>query len=145
MTQQGYKHHVRYYVPHHFVFYPLASMGLGYCMYAACMYGEHAAPWYALGAVFFLLLALAFMLRQHYALILQNRMIKLEMRFRYYILTHRRFETLEKQLSDHQIYALRFASDGELVALIQRTIAEELPPNLIKQSIKDWQVDDMRV
>lgn len=145
MTQQDYKHHVRYYIPHHFVFYPLASIGLGYCMYAACTYGEHSAPWYAVGGVFFLLLALAFMLRQHYALILQNRIIKLEMRFRYYILTHRRFETVEKQLSDKQIYALRFASDGELVALAQRALAEKLPPDLIKQAIKDWQEDDMRV
>ena len=88
---------------------------------------------------------LSFMMRQHYSLTIQNRLIRMEMRFRYHVLTGHRLEPLEQQLTLRQIIALRFASDEELPALVQRAIAENLPPKEIKKSIKNWQADDMRV
>ena len=88
---------------------------------------------------------LAFMLRQHYALGNQNRIIRLEMRLRYFLLTSNRFETFEPQLSFGQIAALRFASDAELPALLQQTIAEQLKPGSIKSRIQNWVPDHMRL
>ena len=85
------------------------------------------------------------MLRQHYALGNQNRIVRLEMRLRYYLLTQKRFEPLEEQLSFNQIAALRFASDEELPDLIRRTINESLSPKEIKKAIKNWTPDYMRV
>jgi hypothetical protein len=41
--------------------------------------------------------------------------------------------------------ALRFASDEELLILIDRAIAEHLPAKTIKQSITHWMPDHMRV
>jgi len=85
------------------------------------------------------------MLRQHYALGNQNRIIKMEMRFRYYVLTQQRFEPFEQRLTFGQIAALRFASDEELPGLLKRTLDENLSPDTIKQSIVNWQPDYMRV
>ena len=101
--------------------------------------------WVAIGALGLLLGWLSFMMRQHYSLTGQNRMVRMEMRFRYYVLTGQRFEPLEQQLSFRQVAALRFASDEELPALVKRALAERLSPNDIKKSIKNWLVDDMRV
>ena len=85
------------------------------------------------------------MLRQHYALMNQDRTVRLEMRFRYYVLTHRRLELIENQLSLQQLLALRFASDEELPDLIQLAIDKKLSPNELKKLVKKWQPDYMRV
>ena len=85
------------------------------------------------------------MLRQHYALDNQNRIVRLEMRLRYFQLTGKRFEPLEQQLSFGQIAALRFASDEELLPLTDRTLKENLSAKQIKQSVTNWQGDYMRV
>ena len=85
------------------------------------------------------------MLRQHYALGNQNRIARLELRFRYYTITQKSFDDIEKQLSLSQLLALRFAPDEELVSLIERTLKEKLSPNEIKQAIKNWLPDYMRL
>ena len=85
------------------------------------------------------------MMRQHYALLPQNRIIRLEMRLRYFQLYGKRFEPVEAKLRFGQIAALRFASDEELPLLLERTIQENLSARSIKKLISDWQADHMRV
>jgi Family of unknown function (DUF6526) len=48
---------------------------------------------------------------------------------------------LLSKLSPKQVVALRFASDDELEALLERSISDNLPPRVIKQSIKNWRPD----
>ena len=43
-----------------------------------------------------------------------------------------------------QLIALRFASDAELPALIDRAVADKLPPDQIKRAVQDWQGDYLR-
>jgi hypothetical protein len=45
------------------------------------------------------------------------------------------------QLSNKQIAALRFASDAELPALLERAVREKLPPTEIKRAITTWTPD----
>lgn len=71
--------------------------------------------------------------------------MRLELRLRYYQLTQQRLESIEDQLSIKQLAALRFASDEEFVSLIQRTLSEGLSPDAIKQAVKHWLPDTMRV
>lgn len=75
----------------------------------------------------------------------QDRIIRMEMRYRYHLLTGRRFETLENQLTIKQIVALRFASDEEIVDLIKEAISKKLSQNEIKSKIKNWIGDYQRV
>ena len=101
--------------------------------------------WIMMTAVVCLIVWLALMVRQHYALGNQDRTVRLEMRLRYYILTGRRFEQVEQQLNFKQIAALRFSSDQELLSLIDKAVKENLTPDQIKRSITTWLPDGMRV
>jgi len=143
-SAQNYKNHIRYYTPHHLVFYPVATLLTGICIYMALNDGPRRAIWLMLAAIIIMIAWLSFMLRQHYALGNQNRIVRLEMRLRYYQLTGKRFEPVESQLSFGQIAALRFASDDELVALLQKALSEHLSPDEIKRNIKNWLPDEMR-
>ncbi|MBN9297382.1 MAG: hypothetical protein J0I41_10240 [Filimonas sp.] len=144
MQQQNYNNHVRYYAPHHFIFYPILLVGIILSLRQVFVHPDNT-EWVAITGLFILTGWLSFMLRQHYALINQNRIVRLEMRFRYFVLTGQRLELLENQLTFGQIAALRFASDSELPALVQRAISENLSPKTIKQSIEHWLPDTMRV
>lgn len=145
METQNYKNHVRYYPPHHFVFYPVLLILLGFSIYYISRYEEQSLIWTFMTLTLFMIGYVAFMLRQHYALNNQNRIIRLELRFRYYVLTGQRLEIYEDVLSDGQLFALRFASDEELPVLVQRALKENTTPDEIKRSIVNWLPDRMRV
>lgn len=145
MNTQNYSNHIRYYTPHHFVFYPIAGILFGICISFGFKSDEYNLLWYMMSIIIILIMCLSFMLRQHYALGNQNRIARLELRFRYYTLTQKRFENIEQQLSLSQILALRFAPDEELVTLIERALKENLSPDEIKKAIKNWMPDYMRL
>lgn len=145
MEKQNYKNHIRYYPPHHFFFYPAVLVAAVVSFIAYTNDTNNALVWAILLTVISLIGWLAFMLRQHYSLINQNRIVRLELRFRYYVLTQKRFEEVEAKLSAGQVYALRFAPDEELPALIERALKENISPDEIKRSIKNWLPDTMRV
>ncbi len=142
---QSYRNHIFFYPPHHFAFLPVGGILTGVAIYKAIADEEARGMWIGFAATFFLLTWLAVMLRQHYALGLQDRIVRLEMRQRYFQLTGRRLEPLEPGLRFSQIAALRFASDEELEELLDAAIREQLPAKAIKQRIRTWKGDYMRV
>jgi hypothetical protein len=145
MSRQTFENHVRYYTAHHFVFYPLLLIATGASVYALDHHPEQKPVWLAVILLFIFIGWSSFMLRQHYALGNQNRIVRLELRFRYYVITGKRLEPLESGLSFPQLAALRFASDEELQALTERAVNENLSPLQIKKSILHWLPDTMRV
>lgn len=145
MKNQNFENHIRFYPPHHFVFYPVTLFLLGLSAYFAITLREQREIWIFISVIIALIIWVAFMLRQHYSLILQNRIIRLELRYRYFALTGNRLENFEIDLSDSQIFALRFAPDEELVGLVQRAVTEKPSGTAIKKSIKNWKGDYHRV
>ncbi|MEO6212588.1 MAG: DUF6526 family protein, partial [Vicinamibacterales bacterium] len=67
-----------------------------------------------------------------------------EMRVRTASLLSPELDTALQTLSSKQIAALRFASDEELPALIERAARERLVPDDIKKSIRAWVADHDR-
>jgi hypothetical protein len=85
----------------------------------------------------FTLISVSFHSRS-FALKAQDRAVRAEENFRYFILTG---NPLPHGLTIHQIIALRFASDEEFVSLVDRTLKENLTPKEIKQAVKNWKAD----
>lgn len=145
MEPQSFKNHIRFYIPHHFVFYPVMLILLIISVYFSFSDENLRTVWIFISILNLAITLLSFMLRQHYALTLQDRIVRLELRYRYFTLTNKRLEILENQLSDSQLFALRFAPDEELENLVNSAISENLSGTAIKKSIKNWHADNERV
>ncbi len=85
------------------------------------------------------------MVRQHYALGLQNRIVRLEFKQRYFEIYGERSDETEEKLKFSQIAALRFAYDDEFKILLEKTLKENLSSDEIKKSIKNWRGDYHRI
>lgn len=144
---QNYKNHTRYYPFHHFVLTPLTLVYFVWTLvdlFSAIGSGVQVSQqvYHLIGATILLLLPL---LARIYALKNQDRIIRLEMRQRYFELTGKSFREKERKLRLSQIIALRFSGDNELLELIDKAIKEGLRSKVIKQSIENWQEDNRRV
>lgn len=79
------------------------------------------------------------------ALTVQNRVIRLEMRLRLREILPATLVPRIHELTVRQLVALRFASDAEMPALVERTLKGEFATQKdIKLAIKDWQPDYLR-
>ena len=141
MKKQDYSNHRKYYPLHHFIFYPLLSAAIFWTVNNSWKDTDNSTLWLGLTIVLFFIAFLSLMVRQHYGLKNQDRIARLELRLRYYQLTHKRLEELENKLSMKQLLALRFASDEELPVLVQKVVDENISPDAIKRSIKNWLPD----
>ncbi|MCD0468831.1 DUF6526 family protein [Flavobacterium sp. JAS] len=144
MKIQTYYNHIRFYTPHHFVYYPALALFLIASIYFAITTND-SLIWSFISVGFAFLFCLAYMLRQHYALTLQNRIIKLEIRYRYFTLTGKRFEEIEYKFTDDQIFAFRFAPDNEFLPLLEDALKNNLSGDSIKKAIIHWKADYNRV
>ena len=145
MKKQNYQNHIRFYAPHHFILLPLIGFALFYGIYQIFKDSENQLIWILFSVLSFFMMYLTLILRQHYALGNQNRIVRLEFRLRYFELFGKRSDLVEKQLTFSQIAALRFADDQEFISLLDKTLKENTSADAIKKSIKNWQADNMRV
>lgn len=145
MKQQNYQNHKRYYWPHHFVFLPVMVILIAWGVRNWIKDTDHKLEWQLFSMLAFSILYLAIMLRQHYALGNQDRIVRLEFRLRYFQLFNTSADEIEKQLSFSQIAALRFAPDEEFKQLLNRALTEKMRGDEIKKAIGNWKADDMRL
>jgi hypothetical protein len=139
---QTYENHSKYNPLYHFVASPLLALYLGFTTVQllrtpswtqAIHFGFALGVW-ALSAASRLTV-----------LTVQDRIIRLEMRLRLDRVLPAELATRSDELGLRQLIALRFASDAELPALVQRTLDGELTSSKeIKKAIQRWQPDHLR-
>lgn len=145
--QQNYSNHTRWFPLFHFVVMPLLLLNflshLVRLFLAPPESGRKILAFWVLLSITLILLALAARLM---ALKAQDRVIRLEERLRYHRILGSDLAAKAEELPVEQIIALRFASDGELASMVERTLAGEFAKTKdIKLAIKDWRGDYLRV
>jgi len=145
MKTQNYQNHRKFYAPHHFIYLPLVLILQGFGVYKIFNDSANQLLWILFSVIIFLIAFLAVMVRQHYALGLQNRLVRLEFKQRYFEIFNSRSDDVEEKLNFSQIAALRFAYDDEFKILLEKTLIENTSGDEIKKSIKHWKADEQRV
>jgi hypothetical protein len=139
---QNFANHTKIVPPFHFVVLGIFTINLGWSIYRIA----HA---FSAESVISLLLAIAFILAALYgrlfALTVQDRVIRLEMRLRMLQLLPADLRSRIPEFTVSQLVALRFASDGELPALSRKVLDEKLTDRkTIKKMIQNWEPDFLR-
>lgn len=143
MNEKSPQKFLRFYPPHHFIFLPACALLLLYGGYRC--WTDESLVWGLFSLSVFLILYLALMLRQHYALSLQDRIVVLEFRVRYAEHFDGRSEDIVRRLSFAQIASLRFCGESQFAQLLQKTLDENLSPEDIRKNIESWREDKYRV
>jgi hypothetical protein len=142
MQEQNYKNHAQM-VPgfHYFTFTLLFALLGGSINYIikATPDNKYLASLVVLITVIFVFIA---WYARTFALKAQDRAIRAEEGLRYFMMTGKAFPS---ELKMGQIIALRFASDAEYLALLERAIKENLSNKEIKVAIQNWKADNYRV
>ena len=139
---QHYKNHQRYSVLFHLVTLPLllaVIIGSFFNLFNSSHENLYSASLVCLLSL--IVMAVAFQARG-FALKAQDRAIRAEENFRYFMLTNK---LPDSRLTMAQMIALRFASDDEFEALAQKAANEKMSTADIKKSIKHWRSDFHRV
>lgn len=141
--KQTYQNHVRWYPIVHFVLTPILLFNLIWQSVRLYQEPNWDRAENVLMAVAFVILSIAARLQ---ALKAQDRVIRLEERLRFKELLPADLAEKAVNLRTNQLIALRFASDEELSALVQRTLNGEFQSTKeIKLAIKNWRGDYLRV
>jgi uncharacterized protein DUF6526 len=139
---QSYAHHAKFDPAFHFFVLPVLAINVIAAIY-------HLVRFPGLGSAWFLVLSLALAAlagrTRAFATKLQDRVIRLEERIRMTALLPEPLRSRIGELTDSQFVGLRFASDAELPALVQRALDEKLSRTDIKKAVTNWRPDYSRV
>jgi hypothetical protein len=140
---QTYANHVRFQPPFHFFLLPGTLVLLILSIVNVVRHYQQLDAWILL--VIGILLPVAMPLIRINPLRAQDRVIRLEERLRLQALLSAELSSRVGELTESQLIALRFASDGELPALVARVLAAKTPAKDIKKGIVTWRADTFRV
>jgi hypothetical protein len=141
-TSQTYSSHVRFDPLFHFFLAPAALVLLIAAIVSAVQNPGWAGAMRVLAGLWAIIATFKIRL---YALKVQDRVIRLEERLRLKELLSPELQRNIGKLSEDQLIALRFASDGELPGLVAKCLQDNLTRKQIKQSIQTWKPDFWRV
>ncbi len=140
---QNLQNHTRLVPPFHMFVLPVLLVNVGGRIYHLVKSGI------SFESVFGILLAVALLLLALYArtfaMTVQDRLIRLEMRLRLTEVLPVDLRPRIPEFTAGQLISLRFAGDAELPALARKVLDDKLNDRkAIKQLIKDWQGDYLR-
>ncbi len=142
---QNFRNHTRIDPLFHFLVAPVLLLNVVVTIVVLVHHWPEHRLLHAWLVVLAIALSLLATLARIYAIRVQDRVIRLEERIRYLQLLTPEAAAGAGTLSTMQIVALRFASDAELPGLAQRAAAENMTPKAIKEAIKVWRPDTVRV
>lgn len=144
METQSFANHTRLVPPFHYVLLPILLLTLmGSVVNLVQSMGDHQRLYSAsLIVVLTICSVMLALFCRAFALKAQDRAIRAEENLRHFVMTGK---LLDPKLQTLQVVALRFAGDGEFVALARRAADENLKPGDIKRAIKQWRADLYRV
>jgi len=139
---QSYKSHAKFVPAFHFFAVPILIANVISTGYQ--LRGNFDVPHMLATLTALALLTVAFLARM-FALKVQDRLIRLEMRLRLRELLSPSLHGQINTLTPKQMVGLRFASDAELPSLVSQVLKDNITkPDAIKKMITDWQADDHR-
>ena len=139
---QSLANHTRFDPPFHFFLLPLGLVAIILSVIRIIQRPTIASTLLLILAVGFVMIAAK---TRGYSLKVQDRIIRLEERLRLAMLMPEAGRSRIGELTESQLIALRFASDGELPGLAMRALNEGLTSKQIKKSIESWRGDYFRV
>jgi Family of unknown function (DUF6526) len=139
---QSFENHTRLVPAWHFVAAPILLLNLGFAI-SQIVKAQNFANVVGLLLAIALLIIWAF--ARVFALTVQDRLIRLEMRLRMASLLPAEMRSRIPEFTVAQLVSLRFASDEELPALSRKVLDEKINERkAIKKLIKNWQADELR-
>ncbi len=141
-TAQSFQNHTRWVPGFHFVLLPMIMFNLVWAIVHVVRNPGSDASRALLVAASLLLLAL---FARQFAVTVQDRVIRLEMRMRMRELCPPDLAARFREFTPGQLVALRFAGDAELPALARKVLDDKVADRkTIKSMVKDWQADNLR-
>ena len=144
MKEQNYSNHKKYVPGYHFITFSIIFIIL--ILSVISVFQAVSGKTDLLYLVMFLLISVSFLslflYARAFALKAQDRAIRAEENLRHFILTGKPFDP---KISIAQILALRFSADADFAELTKKAVSENLNPDDIKRSIKNWKADNYRV
>ena len=139
---QNFENHARFVPAFHFFVAPVFLLNVVWSI-------VRVVRNFSVGTIMALLVAIALFLlaftARIFALTVQDRVIRLEMRLRMQQLLPADLRGRISEYTVDQLVALRFASDVELPALARKVLDEKLTNRkAIKRMVQDWQADLLR-
>jgi|SRR5215471_8494590 len=139
---QSFKSHSRVVPPFHYFALPVSAINAVWLLGRAV---KNPSADTIIGALMAMALVVAFLYARVFALTVQDRVIRLEMRLRLREVLPADLQPRIHELTRRQLVALRFAGDRELPALVRRVLDERLvDAKAIKGLVQDWQADHLR-
>src|ERR1700674_2173807 len=140
---QNLQNHVRLVPLFHMFVLPVFLLNVGWTIYRLVKTGVSFES--VLGVLMAFALITFALFARLFALTVQDRVIRLEMRLRLAEVLPVDLRPRIPEFTVGQLVSLRFASDTELPALARKVLDEKLNDRkAIKQLVKDWQADNVR-
>ena len=139
---QSYANHRRYFGLYHYVAMPILLANIVITTVHAVRFPSAWTIWIV---VVSLALTAGLIASRASTLIVQSRLIALEMRLRLATTLPLELRGRIAELRLKQLIGLRFAGDAELPALVERCLSGELTTaDAVKREIRDWRPDFLR-
>lgn len=140
---QNFQNHTKLVPPFHMFVLPVFLLNAGWTIYHLIKAGISFET--VLGVLMAFALLVFALFSRLFALTVQDRVIRLEMRLRLAEVLPVDLRPRIPEFTIGQLVSLRFASDAELPALARKVLDEKMNDRkAIKQLIKNWQADQLR-